>query len=256
MISQSKIIDNIYSVAKKKGKLMKDLENVAGLSVGYLSRMRDNDNGPRLSVEVLLKICKELNIGVEALINYSNDNKTNVERKLDGFMNKLIDDTNNDLLKWDFYPIKDYQTSIRNRKIPLYRIKSGEIHYHYTSKFLNGTTLKSVEVRDGVLSAHMPNHNENIDVVIGSVIYYDHIHSAEVLGYELYFYDYSEEKPLCNSVDGKSSLFTTMDRLFKAGLESQNRIHIDKESHDLIDGYMNMDKPERLEPKRLVFRTR
>lgn len=247
MISQSKIIDNIYSVAKEKGKRIKDLETAAKLSVGYLSRMRDSDNGPRLSVEALLDICKELNIGVEALMNYSNDSMTGNEKKLVDFMNKLIEDTEKDVLKWDFYPANTYSDRSNCRElVPLYNernVNSWDRNFYF-QLFDKDEKFESVSVRQGVFQTEISYNKNKATVILSSVDYV--VEDEHFPGYELVL-ETCDYVPLCNTIRNCDERFyVVMEKLFNVIYESQNRIHISDEARGIIDGYMNMDKPKRL----------
>lgn len=95
------IIKNIYTLADSQHIPIKDVEKNAGLSVGYLSRLkRDEEGGNKLPVGTLKKIADILNVALDTLL-FTDIATVNVEGvEIIKFLDRLSADTAQGILGW------------------------------------------------------------------------------------------------------------------------------------------------------------
>lgn len=94
---------NIDYLAKKKGINRKQLEDAAGVSQGYISRLMKDGNTTKLTVDVIMKIAHLLSVTPNTLLlKLLNEESEKVAVKIE-FIYKLISETKSNRLKW-FHP--------------------------------------------------------------------------------------------------------------------------------------------------------
>ena len=62
---KSKCLGNIYHLVKERGLKIGDLEDQAGVSIGYLSRLNKDDNKSTPGIEFLLAVAQVLNVSLD-----------------------------------------------------------------------------------------------------------------------------------------------------------------------------------------------
>ena len=73
MYDKTRCLNNIYALAKERGIKIGDLEESAGVSRGYLSRVAKPDYQGSPPIEMLDAVAKQLGVGIDYLVNYSPD---------------------------------------------------------------------------------------------------------------------------------------------------------------------------------------
>lgn len=97
---KDRCLGNIYSLAKKKGLRIGDLETSCGVSVGYLARLRQDKKQILPGSEFLFRAAVLLETTVDHLLNYDDRFATDTEKYLSSFIRKMIRDTLAEKLIW------------------------------------------------------------------------------------------------------------------------------------------------------------
>ena len=100
MSEHSRCIANLYALAKKKGIKIKDLEVSCGVSVGYLSRLRQDKKSPLPGTEFLLRAAVLLDTTVDSLLYFDFQLASDTDQYLYSFISRLTLDTLSDKLRW------------------------------------------------------------------------------------------------------------------------------------------------------------
>ena len=69
-------MDNIYYLAKKNNITLGKLEELAGLSAGYLSRLNSGNNNSNPSIDAVSSFSKQLNVPIDILTSHKIDEIT------------------------------------------------------------------------------------------------------------------------------------------------------------------------------------
>lgn len=100
MFDKSRCISTIYAFAKEKGIKIGDLEETAGVSKGYLSRINKEDSTSSPSIELLDSISRQLGVGIDYLVNFSPDTLSPNEQFVMKFIDKLMRMTTAGKIEW------------------------------------------------------------------------------------------------------------------------------------------------------------
>ena len=100
MFDKSRCIGTIYALAKEKGIKIGDLEETAGVSKGYLSRINKEDSTSSPSIELLDSISRQLGVGIDYLVNFSHDTLSPNEQFVMQFIDKQMRMTMAGKLEW------------------------------------------------------------------------------------------------------------------------------------------------------------
>ena len=94
------MLDNISFLLNAFGKKIGELENEAGVSPGYISRISKEGN-TKPGIEFIMKVADSLNTSLDLLLNVDLTEMTPNERYLVTFLEKLNKDTLDDKLDWN-----------------------------------------------------------------------------------------------------------------------------------------------------------
>ena len=100
MFDKKRCIDNIYALAKSKGLKIGDIEEKAGVSKGYLSRINKDDNTSIPTVDLLASIAEQLGVGIDYLVNFTVGSMTPNEELVYQFIDKLTFATYANQIEW------------------------------------------------------------------------------------------------------------------------------------------------------------
>lgn len=92
------MFSNIAYLLEKKKIKIGDLEEKAGVSIGYISRTKDGSSKP--GIDFIVKAADVLGVSIDSLLTVDLSALTPTEQYLLKFFNKLITDTQHDLLDW------------------------------------------------------------------------------------------------------------------------------------------------------------
>lgn len=101
---KKRCLDNIYFLAKQKGKKIGELEELAGVSTGYLSRANKEDSTSKLTIDLIVAIAQALAVSVDKLVSYDLSGLSPNERRIIDFIEKLKRDTEDGAVDWEKNP--------------------------------------------------------------------------------------------------------------------------------------------------------
>ena len=101
MTDSKMILDNIYYLAEQKKIAIKTLEQKAGLSTGYLTRLKREDGGDKLSIKTLKAIARELKTEIATLVESNIENLETNSLLVNNFLNNLQTKTLNGEIGWN-----------------------------------------------------------------------------------------------------------------------------------------------------------
>ena len=140
-------IRNIVSIAKEKNIKIGDIEQKAGVSAGYLSRLAKDDNKGVLSIDVIYNIANQLETSIDLLVSTDPEILSENENMILGFLDKLMFDTEHSSIEWKMMPPMIQDATYLVHDNPLFRVgdasaedPDGNMHYYeetsYDSRFL------------------------------------------------------------------------------------------------------------------------
>ena len=100
---------NIDYLSKKKNINRKQLEEAAGVSQGYISRLMKDGNTTKLTVDAIMNIAHLLNVTPNTLLLKPLDEESEKVAVKIEFIYKLISETKSNRLKW-FHPDRSFNS--------------------------------------------------------------------------------------------------------------------------------------------------
>ena len=104
MNERERCLINLYSLAKKKGLRIRDLETSCGVSVGYLARLRQDQKKSLPGSDFLLRAAATLGTSIDALMYFDFQLASDTDQYLHSFISQVILDTLTGKLAWDLDP--------------------------------------------------------------------------------------------------------------------------------------------------------
>ena len=250
--NRQQCLANINYLIKKKGEMVKNIEQAAGVSVGYLSRMNKEDASKPLSMDFLLAISEALNLSLDALVKYDFTRMSPTEEYMIRFIDKLYTQTNSNKISWEKETLMDlenvsaYSGSDGTTSHPL--IFSAGLDPDKRT-FDGCNYYKSYFSSDGLV---YPNDNFYHATVNGFPIYITNVFrpNQNLPDYELYIVSRSEYgeltntmfysiEPLCSSVEANTpDLRDALKRLYDAIYLASRSVKISAFARDFIENYL------------------
>lgn len=236
-------ISNIYYIAKQKGIKIGDIEEAAGVSTGYISRLNKEDNKAVPGIDFLVSVTDTLGVSLESILKCDYKMLTEDELRVVNFQNKLIQQTLAYKLAWkkqsnleitamhyndedhDFYPEHPLMTKCFDKKndeetarfySSFYPDYTSTIKRIYTTDLNNVTRLYILEIE-----CTSRQTNESFDV------------------YEMYMCKYDKIPVCCARKDGLSSFISLFDSLFTAVENSSSHMQLTSATRDILDAYIS-----------------
>jgi len=233
MSSYNKItcINNIYYIAKEKNIKIGDLESVAGVSSGYLSRLAKEGNESNASIDTLDSIANTLGVSLDLLISYDFTELSGTEKYMIDFLNKMINQTKENNIKWEYYTLKkfyDYEdeTQIITSKIRVNDYNNG---YSYYSLFRQ-CNLKMI---DEIYLYYI----DTLNYIILSKVNNEKNETA----YEMYLDKISYGvDTLCSSHDGTNKIFSKLlEELYILVQKQVRQPSLNEYTKEILDAFMS-----------------
>ena len=237
---ESKIIElKQKSEEQKKLKMnslrISDLEELLGVSAGYVSRTVNPDSKKRLSVDIVWKISVIFQVNVDDLLNIDFRIPTQSLCDVIAFFEKLKHETDEAIIHWK------NQGNKKENHVGVFFIELGEGRLDGTKRYQyapngNVNETKAVGLTDDIFSA---------ETSIGELYLLPLENQFGEKGYELYRYpDYGAYLDLvCSTFDDKSNkLKGKCDELFKSVKLHESDFVISESAKSLIDRYLNPKK--------------
>lgn len=235
---------NLDCLLKRHGLRISDLEELLGVSAGYVSRTVNPDSKKRLSVDIVWKISAIFQVNVDDLLNIDFQVPTQSLSDVIAFFKKLKQETDEATIHW---------TNQGNKKEDYVGIFFKELEesgldgtkrYRYAPDGFASVT-KAVELTDDIFSA---------ETSIGELFLLSLENQFGENGYELYRYtgrenygssydDSTDLDLICSTFDDKSNtLKGKCDELFKSVKLHESDFVISESAKSLIDRYLNPKK--------------
>ena len=233
---KKRCLDNIYFLAKQKGKKIGELEELAGVSTGYLSRANKEENTSKLTIDLIVAIAQALGVSIDKLVSFDLTGISSNERRFVDFIEKLELVTVKGDVVWD----KQSPPSLDDIECRP-----------------DGTTnLQFINHRNNVpfyTSYFFPDHQSDLS---GDYYTYDMDEDVQIVltkvkhadtqgdDFELYFYvdshyaGYSLE-PVCGTCPTKETQFDTiLSHLYETVVEACKNVKLSPLVRNIISRYM------------------
>lgn len=142
------LLDNIAFFLKERNKKIGELENEAGVSPGYISRI-SKEGSAKPGVDFVYNVAAALNVSIDTLLNVPMADITPTERYLISFLEKLKADTAADKLDWE-RESKDFLDQLT----PGYDMDCGHPLFAYREFNEEGESGYPEEARRVVFASH------------------------------------------------------------------------------------------------------
>lgn len=246
--NKNSLIDNIYSIAKKKDIKIGDLEEQSGVSKGYLSRVKSGSSTP--TIETLCNISEVLGVSIDYLLK-TEQTLTNNEKFIIDFIDKIIEQTIEDTMLWisDNCNIliqdSDERFDVNHPLINPIQKYTPEIDcWYYSSEYKSHFADVPYELYN--LSFHSELPNPGIELYLMSVSYKEnHYDSTNQL--ELYFWDtvHKTLKPICSTYKVNKYVADRIRELYEIILSSYSNISIDTETKKIMKDIIELFEIEK-----------
>lgn len=227
------LVSNIAFFSKSSGVRVGELERILGLSAGYISRTAKENAGKRLSIDVVWKLAKLFGISISDLVDHDFSVPMETGRMLCKFIQKLIAQTELDIIEWNAEGGCMYENSKALRKLPLFSDEEKCVIYHPDHMneqmiwVLDGDVYSCSSIAKGQSLAIIPFKTESLEQT-----YYDFIffweNSDGSFSWKKAFY--------CN--DPFIDLETDAAHLFKLIEKKQDASKVTPEVRSIIMDYL------------------
>lgn len=243
-------VDRIYALAEKRGVPIGELEAAGGVSKGYLSRLKKNNNPENtIGAKALLAMAEKLWVPIEYFFQEDYEKLTPKEITVVDFIQKLRSETLSGKREWIRDDINWLKTihgapcDVMNVNQwdghPLYSWVDDDETYAYNSRFYHISPLRPIGS-----FFHTELINQHSDVYVTMV----HKHGTaetEPPIFELYIIPKSTEKDaypepqgICNSELARSIFANLLKDLYIAAEDASSHININSEAVDIMSSFL------------------
>lgn len=217
IINSKKVLDNIYEIAKSKEVLIRDVEEAAGVSTGYFSKLHKFGGDIKISVDMLIRVANLFKMSTDAIIHYHSRKDIFLTDDAKMFINFLVKDTQAGNLFWKLTE-RDFRTEELAKQI--------------------GFTDIDVEK----LSAYSVILNNDCAVYLYRVRYTrksPQVVDFSELGFEVYMADELHSYPVLMAVqDINDELYNRLEELHKIVMGNIDQIKVNDKVKDMIFNYL------------------
>ncbi len=248
MFDKKLCIANIYALAKEKGLKIGDIEEKAGVSKGYLSRINKEDSTSMPTIDLLASIADQLGVGIDFLVNFPRGVLSPNEEFVYQFIDKLMRGTVAGKLDWivETRGILEADTNapVVNPLVNVAKNYSDEMNVWYdTHDYTSGLYSDgSVGVIGNCYHAALPA--SKLTVFLNSVRYYVPVEGATYSStkptdvIEIYLVTDSV-KPLCSTFYVCDQIKKAIDNLYTAVSSAPSRIGLEARTKSWMKSFMN-----------------
>lgn len=232
---KNRLLQNIAYLMRVHNVKIGELENTAGVSSGYLSRLKNNDNPDACpSVENLMSFADTLHTNIIVLLYCDLTSLTETELFIYRFLESMLKQTSENTILWERLTKNYLYTYYPNEGKPhiLMAEDPSDESIYYNSLFttdnvwLDGPAYKLERFSQDFYIAKV-SHN------------YDGVHKTE---YEMYLYKDRQRRTICNATEeSKRTFITLLAALYEAAAASSNVIKIDEKVKDGLESFMSGD---------------
>lgn len=229
------LFENVAFLLKKQGKKVGELENVAGVSAGYISRTKDGNGKPGL--DFVVKVADFFGVSMDALLKVRFSALTATEEYIVCFLEKLTQDTEADCMDWKKETETDANVSY-NFDLHMY--------FHPLFQVIDGGGDPEVEFNSHSYGDKTYiNISYNVSISDSVSVYLVFVTDREIKDFmnigvkELWLVGRSGRQFLCDDVNSPAGIGEMIKNLFCAVEENIKHPKIKKEYRDAIDSYIN-----------------
>lgn len=252
-INLTVVYNNIKTLSKQLNIRMSEIEEDAGVSPGYMSRLaqKNGDTANTALLGVIASASKKLSVSMESILFSDLSSMSPEEEKMLQFITKLLEDTEKGTFHWKQDSEESIKDDIDKKKgsHPLFvtdKSYAPDIDAYMDITFFNSKFNQSASVLGTIRSTKFIKQNEwtNSEIILVRTIIpgTSYMHDE---AFELYIYqrsialDKTKLIPLCNAEKRKNeALFKALDSLYDAAGTSSKTLSFDKDTENLIDRYL------------------
>lgn len=237
IINQPTVINNIYYLGRQNNIKVSDIETAAGLSSGYLSKLKSDEKKSVPSAEALVNIANLLKTSVDTLLTVDLSEITPEEDYVLKFIDKAIKLSGTHDAYWTRLA---YKQLLQQVEYP-----AGQVDHPMFEN--DGYQLTYISAFHANEKVELDKDSFMLDLGFGSKLYLmsvtiekDDSCEHEL---ELYIYTDRELKPLCTSLmGGPDYIFLhKMNNLYDAATNACGRVRLDSKVKRAIDIFMQDD---------------
>ena len=246
---KSRLISNIYYLAKKKNIKIGDIETKAGVSLGYISRLNKEENKTVPNIEFLVSVANSLGVSLDSLLENDFSTRTFDENKIISFLDKLTAQTKAYQIAWECETADDIFSHDENeytRRPVMYHRKNPDKE---SSEYYFNSFYHQKNKRTKIADSYHAVLNPTTDLFLVESIFSACINGESVMPYDLELYMCVSGKlyPVCSQYRDENTENTTfiptpfvnlMDALYTAVKETVSQSNLSLEARNAIDFYL------------------
>lgn len=249
MFDKKRCIENIYALAKEKGLKIGDIEEKAGVSKGYLSRINKEDSTSIPTIDLLASIAEQLGVGIDFLVNFPRGVLSPNEEFVYQFIDKLMRGTVAGKLDWvvetDGILRADTDAPVANPLVHVTKDFSDEVNMWYDTH----TYTSAIYSDGGVIVIgncyHAVLPSTRITVFLNSVRYYVPVEGGGTFSstkdedvIEVYLVT-DGVKPLCSTHYVCDEIKKAVSDLYTAVSSAPSRIGLEESTKRFMKSFLN-----------------
>ncbi|MER2151307.1 MAG: helix-turn-helix transcriptional regulator [Candidatus Limivicinus sp.] len=245
MYDKTRCLNNIYALAKERGIRIGDLEESAGVSKGYLSRVAKPDYQGSPSIEMLDAVAQQLGVGIDFLVNFSPDAFSESEQFVMRFIDKLATQTAAGKLEW-LYETEATLTAEDDSRVdnplvrPVRKYSEERKQQRDTHEYSSAIYEKAATVSGTCYHAKLPN--TQAQVWLNKVTYHGTPRNAFLENVtrdiiEVYLTD-PKVQPICSTYYVSEELKNAVNALYLQAVSSPSRIALPRTVRSTMDAFL------------------
>ncbi len=255
-VNQQLLFKNIEFLIKEQNKKVGEVETEAGVSAGYISRAT-RGGGSKPGIDFVVNVAHILQVGVDTLLNVDMADLTPTEKYLLSFLEKLKNDTNQDLLDWE----RETSESLNNLEAdqygntghPLFNERTfyEETDAEYPNQvtrvvFASHTFDVHTAIHGDCFTLKMKNQSHLYVMNISKSVY--RMRDDDAFAKEIWMCTEGNSPQFLCSNYNDSQLSTAVDTLYAAILENTKHPKVKQSVKYIIDAYMKGDNEDDPKP--------
>lgn len=249
-------VENIHTLANLYGMKIGEVENKAGISKGYVSRLKKAGETANIQDDTVKKIADVFGCSTKAIMYHNLEDMGKDELYYFDFVLKLYDETKHDIIIWNFKETKDLITKEEYENHPYkffyehyYNSDDKDKCYCWSSKFLyfgpNGWFLPSYPF---VWTSKIGKDTELMFIYFEA--YDDDLKdygkegAFEGIAVELYLNKNGTIVPLCADYNDNALAELLYEFYFEINFRQENRPRLTDDIREIIDNYMGKEKED------------
>ncbi len=242
-------LSNIRYLISTSSVKIGDIEDAAGVSRGYMSRLEKNNNTSTPSIEFVVAAAKKLNVSVDSLLYSDFSQLNNTDLYILKFIEKLSRETATHNLKWISEGVSTMNACFRDfniDKLPsLLRLlcpdATQEYEFTYNSRFI--FSEYNIKVTEPCYHSSIPD--SLADIYINPCRINKNSGQAHST-FEIYLIEANSEDqnkqqllPLCSTYFTNSTIHEAVRALYMQIKTEINRVHLDSSTIAVINRFLD-----------------